>query len=222
MVKSGLKCISNQRPELFSNTRRAISDSKTLEKDIVTNVDDPKVYVGILGGLPRFATREHDLQRIYGDLGPVVADALLDKQLLPTGRWRIETSSYELLYAIKDRVAAMTAQYCDLNLTVSAGRLQTWNNRDQYVLASKAGVTSSTVRFKDVPNSCKEHHLVYLLENYNMIAENPIVKFHDSKVIGKLNYLVHFISPNEARRCVIDKLHSPVEGFRLNMFKYEI
>ena len=189
-----------------------------------TTLTSPDSLKCIFTGLPKFATREFDLQRYLGNIVPKSIDAILDKHYIPTGRWMLELQSVEDIHLLKNRIDSMDKKYKNLFLMFGS-KLDAFKEKNLLVLASQVGITSATVRLRDIPASCKEHHIIYLFENYSMIPTDPIVKIEtESKNINnpKVNYLVHFSSPMEAHRCVIDKLHTPVEGFRLNLFKYDI
>jgi hypothetical protein len=171
-----------------------------------------------VNGFSRFASRR-DLDLCLGEFKPHAIDPILDPYLYPTGRWAV------LLH--KDTVELVRHQVNERmgNRAFCMGPFK-HGQKAQMRTASRFGISSNSVRFRNVHRNIGLDELRFFLSDYNLSTEcEPIYKVPMYWTSGQKappfsHYVVHFESPEEAERIVLEKCFSNFEGQPVQMLWY--
>ena len=163
-------------------------------------------------GLSKWASRR-DLDLALGDLEALKVDPILDSNLFASGRWAVQfpmISRSELQQTLAANNPKIVVS------PLSAEDVKTSR------LASRNGITSRTVRFRNVPSDIGVEELRYFLQDYNLEdsvnAIIPLLSEKNNK--GQNHFLVNFSSADEAERLVLEKCFTMLEGVPIQMFWY--
>jgi RNA recognition motif-containing protein len=168
----------------------------------------------MVSGFSRFSSRKDFDLAIGDEIAPESIDIIIDKGSYPVGSWIFQINDKDSSI-LKNRIK----NYKNINLNYSV------INPDDIKLLSTArnyGITSSTVRLRNLPNEIGAEEIKYFFQDY-ALRKNPfLIRNHLTGDFHEDLSFIHFSNSQEALRAVIQKNFKMILGRNIYLLPYEI
>lgn len=156
----------------------------------------------IVSGFSRFACRQ-DLLNVLGPIKPISIDPMLDKSHYFVGKYHLTLPMSQNLEVLRKHLDDNWKQTGDgLAITKYSATMYMFDPM-QSVLSSALHITQNTIKVKMMRKGITIDELYLIFENYDLrIPRGKAIEWIPQ---SDANYLVHFATPEEAERAIVEQ-----------------
>mmetsp|Transcript_24533 Transcript_24533/g.24772 ORF Transcript_24533/g.24772 Transcript_24533/m.24772 type:complete len:195 (-) Transcript_24533:28-612(-) len=167
-----------------------------------------------ISGFSQYASRRDVLEVIDEDIPIVSIDAIMNRFAYPSGKWVVQVNSDD-----RSKLESKFKGFKDLKLTFSTIS----PNQLRYLgrTANQIGITDSTVRLRNLPNTIGEEEIRFFFQDYALRKKPFEIKNTRGEYYDDYEF-IHFNSPHESLRAVIQKNNQVILGRNISLVPYLI